>query len=423
MIRSSQLQSVIKEATQYEDAISKFEGKYHDYPGDMGDATNYWGASTADGNGNQIIEGAAAANTTGEMFQFWNQLALASFLPGKFTGIAGPASAIDTVPGTNAPKSRVSGAGWSVYNLLNFAGDNNNYALNYGNVLAFGATSPGTITIAGILKPDEAARLDTKMDDGKPATGKMIAVEDGGFSSSASAKCTTSASATDYTGTYNTSGKVQKACAFYLISRELNLQGSASGNAGGPTVAINGVCDNTGPLACAPGTPTADNGATACGTTRTWTCAGAHGGANSGTCSFTYRACPVNGVCNNAVALGCSAGTAGSDNGQSACGTTRQWVCLGQNGGANSGACSFNNAACPTNCYWKFIGGNSGCCGAGDVANTPDITTATPCTAATNGQQFSSTSSYYNPEGCVIQFGPSAPLWAFELDIYQCVCQ
>lgn len=53
----------------------------------------------------------------------------------------------------------------------------------------------------------------------------------------------------------------------------------------------------------------------------------------------------VNGACNNAMALGCAAGMAISDNGQSACSTTRTWVCEGANGGTNSVTCSRANAA------------------------------------------------------------------------------
>lgn len=51
----------------------------------------------------------------------------------------------------------------------NWTGDANTYALDYGNYLAFtGAAVP-------ILRPEEAWNIDTKMDDGKPARGKVIA--------------------------------------------------------------------------------------------------------------------------------------------------------------------------------------------------------------------------------------------------------
>jgi prepilin-type N-terminal cleavage/methylation domain-containing protein len=110
--------------------------------------------------------------------------------------------------------------------------------------------------------------------------------------------------------------------------------------------AIDGVCAGTAGN-CSAGTATGDNGVT-CGT-RTWVCNGSGGGANA-SCTLAMGSCLVNGVCNNTVALGCTAGTAGSDNGLTGCGDTRTWVCNGSGGGTNSGTCSFANTACAGVC-------------------------------------------------------------------------
>lgn len=118
-----------------------------------------------------------------------------------------------------------------------------------------------------------------------------------------------------------------------------------------PPPVVNGTCDNGTPLGCSDGNVISDNGQTACGTTRSWVCQGSGGGSNSGTCNYANPACPpaaVNGSCNNATPLGCTDGAAISDNGQTACGTTRSWVCQGANGGSDSGSCNYTNAACPT---------------------------------------------------------------------------
>lgn len=224
---------------------------------------------------------------------------------------------------------------------------------------------------------------------------------------------------------------------------------------------VNGVCNNTLPLGCAAGSASSDNGATACGTTRSWRCSGANGGSNSPTCSYANAACvgcsastltwgggcsatfpatahnattpatannnpsfttsstatascnngsfsapagsctavppPVNGVCNNSVALGCSAGSATSDNGQTACGTTRTWICSGSNGGSNSGSCSITNAAC-ANCASTTRGWGAGCNAVFPAtahgASTPAQTNTNPAytgsaTAGCNNGSFS----------------------------------
>ncbi|MFM9890175.1 MAG: hypothetical protein ACKVOE_05975 [Rickettsiales bacterium] len=110
----------------------------------------------------------------------------------------------------------------------------------------------------------------------------------------------------------------------------------------------NGVCDITVALGCIAGTATSDNGQSACNQTRTWVCAGQNGGANSGTCSLANPACPVNGVCNNSVQYGCAPGSAASQN-PGSCGGSSTWVCAGSGGGTTSGTCSIANAACPVN--------------------------------------------------------------------------
>ncbi len=132
---------------------------------------------------------------------------------------------------------------------------------------------------------------------------------------------------------------------------------------------IAGVCNNSTPLGCTAGTAISDNGLTGCGTTRTWTCQSPNGGSNSPGCSYANAAC-ITGVCNNTVALGCSAGTAISDNGQTACGTTRTWVCQSPNGGANSGGCSKANAACPVNGVCNNA--SAWACSAGNAINGYD---------------------------------------------------
>jgi hypothetical protein len=126
--------------------------------------------------------------------------------------------------------------------------------------------------------------------------------------------------------------------------------------------AIDGVCAGTAGN-CSAGTATGDNGVT-CGT-RTWVCNGSGGGANA-SCTLAMGSCLVNGVCNNSVALGCTAGTAGSDNGLTGCGTTRTWVCNGSGGGTNSGTCSFANAACAS--VNGVCGGSPASCSAGTVS-------------------------------------------------------
>ncbi|MFN9003244.1 MAG: RCC1 domain-containing protein, partial [Alphaproteobacteria bacterium] len=97
-------------------------------------------------------------------------------------------------------------------------------------------------------------------------------------------------------------------------------------------------------------------------------------GVLSGT--FTHQSCsaPVNGVCSASVGGACTAGTVADDNGQTACGTTRIWSCNGSGGGTNA-SCSLTNGACPP------VAGNAHACGFnwfGGFGNGTTTSSATP---------------------------------------------
>ena len=190
LIKAAELRSISKEVESYATAANIFREKYLGLPGDITNATSFWGDNntycadaaiangtpgTCNGNNNGQIANAAAASSTGETFQFWNQLALAGLLEGTFTGISGSGGVYHSTLGTNIPRSRYTSAGWSAIWIGAFAGDTQAFAYDYGNAYEFGALTVNSRTVAPVLRPEEAWNLDTKMDDGKPAQGKIIA--------------------------------------------------------------------------------------------------------------------------------------------------------------------------------------------------------------------------------------------------------
>ena len=132
-------------------------------------------------------------------------LAAASLVEGNYTGISSASSASDFVPGTNVPKSKMNGGGWGAWFIGDpYGGDSATFKYNYGNGFGFGAYASGSWPAAAELKPEEAWNIDTKIDDGNPSAGKIIARE-GLNSFGNTTTCTTAASATDYTGAYKLS--------------------------------------------------------------------------------------------------------------------------------------------------------------------------------------------------------------------------
>lgn len=193
LIRAAELRGVTTEYQRYLAAIHTFRDKYLTVPGDFKDATKFWGRQvnaahcatnsgaavgspgTCDGNGGGTMTNASGASVSGEEFQFWRQLALAGLIEGTFDGIAGTNVGTDAVIGTNVPRSKLGNAGWSVSTWGAPSGNTNAYYGDYGSYFLFGAKLSGNnVTLAPILRPEEAWNIDTKLDDGKPAYGRIM---------------------------------------------------------------------------------------------------------------------------------------------------------------------------------------------------------------------------------------------------------
>ena len=221
LIRSSQLRSVVSEQQRFAEATQSFRDQYNGIPGDLANAQSYWGVSTAcggasatgtcNGTGDNFLSYVSGANGTAEQFQFWRQLSLAGMIEGNYTGTAGPAGSADSVIGTNSPKSHLSHAGWSMNAGGGvYAGDSATYSLDYGNgVFDFGAQVTGTPTLGSVLTPAEAWGIDSKMDDGLPGSGKVIAFNWNHL-------CANASSNTDYASPYNL-GSSTVNCALFFI--------------------------------------------------------------------------------------------------------------------------------------------------------------------------------------------------------------
>jgi hypothetical protein len=130
---------------------------------------------TCNGDGDGIPELPLAVSTTGEIFQFWKQLALAGMIEGTYTGIAGSGSVQDSFIGSNVPASRITNTGWSVLGSTSTPGAQMFSGPTYGNYLTFGTKATNAGTGQPALRPEEAWNIDTKMDDGRPSYGKVIA--------------------------------------------------------------------------------------------------------------------------------------------------------------------------------------------------------------------------------------------------------
>jgi prepilin-type N-terminal cleavage/methylation domain-containing protein len=189
LIRAAELRAVTTEYAAYNAAVHTFMDKYQALPGDMNNATKFWGENathcdtaapdgtlgTCNGNGDGVIQPGTAASSPGEIFMYWNQLALAGLITGSYDGIAGSIDEWYTVPSQNIPVSRMTNSVWTSYSEDESGGGSpTHYAYNYRNILEFGGVGGGW---AGqpILTPEEAWNIDKKADDGTPSRGNIVA--------------------------------------------------------------------------------------------------------------------------------------------------------------------------------------------------------------------------------------------------------
>lgn len=227
LIRAAELRSVSTEMQRFQTAIATYQDQYMELPGDGRSATRFWqrqvaathcatnsgatqnSAGVCDGDGDGFIETAAASESS-EMLQLWRQLAKAGLIEGEYTGIATAVSPGDVIAGTNIPRSRLSNGGYYInyWDNSGGVGDTTYYAMNLGNNMTMGGKQVSGWHDAPILKPEEAWNIDTKMDDGKPGTGKIIAA--------AYPTCTLSANATDLNAAYRLN-VTTNACAIRAI--------------------------------------------------------------------------------------------------------------------------------------------------------------------------------------------------------------
>ena len=191
-------------------AVQSFRDKYLALPGDMTNATKFWGAAhatpatcrttasattaTCDGNGDgQVIDNGL---TSQESYRFWQQLANAGLMEGSYDGITHGASSYSSTA-ANSPRGKISNSLWFVWNWTTVSGNSSFFDGPYNNSLQFGGISTDGDPYTPIFKPEEAWNLDTKLDDGKPASGNIVMRSAAGLSA-----CTTATATNQLTADY-----------------------------------------------------------------------------------------------------------------------------------------------------------------------------------------------------------------------------
>lgn len=183
LIHSAELRSVLKESEQYQVAVNSFKEKYFGLPGDIANATQFWGRAdngafsgqcaapltntgsgkqTCNGNGDGVIYD--SAGSVYERYRVWQHLSNAGLIIGSYNGVA---SGGGVVVGVNIPQSKSDAAGWDIL----VAGETGSGLIAravYNNAMMLGV--PG----GSSFSPEDVWSIDGKVDDAKPMTGNVL---------------------------------------------------------------------------------------------------------------------------------------------------------------------------------------------------------------------------------------------------------
>lgn len=182
LIRASELRAIPIQLAEIQSSVMTFKEKYFALPGDMTNATSFWGTmstgacpnasgtgtQTCNGNGNGSIDWVAGDNV--EPFLFWQHIANSQLINGIFNGRWGGAFST-----SNSLTSKLPNTFWysqdygtqSIADIDDFDGQYNNTIVLFGLNTLF-------------LTPSEMWGIDKKIDDSKPATGKVLSKESDG---------------------------------------------------------------------------------------------------------------------------------------------------------------------------------------------------------------------------------------------------
>ena len=213
LIRASELRKITTTHDKYRTAIFTFRDKYFTLPSDITNATAFWGAKaatsctnnagaavnaangTCDGDGDGLIFNSSASGS--ETFRVWEQLSLAGLIEGAYRYSQTSTFSETQATGVEFPAIGV-GRGGAKLGYVGIGGGGASSILgSTGHFLKFGAEGTSSGLVGGIIRPDEAYNIDSKIDDGRPGMGSFLAHYDPGLAPVASTRCITSFSSSN----------------------------------------------------------------------------------------------------------------------------------------------------------------------------------------------------------------------------------
>lgn len=182
LVRQAELQGIVKEINGYKTVWNAFKMQYDAWPGDFGEASQYW-SGAHNGNASNGIDanvGAIGVWPPVELYYVWEHLSRAELIPGTFTGVPQGSQPYGVI-GINLPPSKIKGLSYFVWTPTPLCAGTSDVCAVYGTsglgkaLLNFGRELDAYWPEGGILKAAEVRSIDQKIDDGIPNKGMFLA--------------------------------------------------------------------------------------------------------------------------------------------------------------------------------------------------------------------------------------------------------
>jgi hypothetical protein len=195
LIEQARIRGVISEMQEMQLATMIFQQSYDYLPGDFPHASLHWGIQVcaaegttgtygANGNGDNIVEGLAAAQTNvrdqiSELHASWCHLYEAGLIKQKIIPLNHYMTSKAPVAGVNAPKVRAlkNNATYMLYPGKHLPSPifGGHFFGEYEHALLLIVPTNKTYARKAALTPKQAYAIDKKLDDGKPLEGNIQA--------------------------------------------------------------------------------------------------------------------------------------------------------------------------------------------------------------------------------------------------------
>lgn len=192
LIRAAELRKVTTQVSALQSSVLAFRDKYFTYPADFNRADEFWGrqvatagcpgtvtvataTGTCSGDGNGVVDSTNSGNS--EHYRVFEHLSKAGLIEGSYSYNSSTAPNYPLNIGLSVPRTIGNGS-ISFTNIGPGMSTTDSY-LYTGHIIGVSApmsNSGTTNRSGGILKPDEALSMDTKVDDGRPGTGTLLAI-------------------------------------------------------------------------------------------------------------------------------------------------------------------------------------------------------------------------------------------------------